>query len=53
MILTKIPLRKISASKFGSPYDYSDQPFQKSIFKESNKIKVSDITDDFKLRNKF
>ena len=47
------PLRKIPASKFGTPYDYSDQPFPNSIFNESNEIKVSDITDEFKLRNKF
>ena len=47
------PLRKIPASKFGTPLDYSNVSFPNSIYNESNQIKVTDITDEFKLRNKF
>ena len=47
------PNRNISMSKFGTPLNYSNEPFPNSILNESNGVKLTNITNEITLRTKF
>ena len=47
------PNRNISNSKFGTPYNYSNEPFPNSYLNESNGVKLDNITNESVLRSRF
>ena len=47
------PNRNISISKFGTPLNYSNEPFPNSFLNESNGVKLANITNEDLLRSKF
>ena len=47
------PNRNISISKFGTPLNYSNEPFPNSFLNESNGVKLANITNEDILRTRF
>ena len=47
------PNRNISVSKFGTPLEFSAEPFPNSFLNESNGVKLQNITNENVLRTKF
>ena len=49
----RTPNRNISISRFGTPLNYSNEPFPNSILNESNGVKLTNIVDESVLKTKF
>ena len=47
------PNRNISISRFGTPLNYSNEPFPNSFLNESNGVKLTNITNENILRTRF